>query len=288
MKLTSHNLPKSKKKYLELHYGTKKIKNYEEEDFKKLSKFILALCKLSGVTEPPDTDVIYLLVEHIQEHHKDFSKEEIQNAFSLAMAGKLDFNFVHYNRMTPQLVSHTLNSYKKFRSKEILIYESKLRKEERLEIEKANKRTPEQQLASHVNGCLDYYNQYIKKDGNPQDWGSIRYDFLTTVGVINFTIEERQKIKDETQAELISEKRKKGNLIAKEDYQIAMIRKASKDAIEEINNGNSPVLISRAKQKALNIFFDSLIEQKEDFGNILKKALMKGDSVHQKVAKDIL
>ena len=146
---------------MQLWYGTKKVAVYESDELKNLFKFVLALCKLIGVTEPPDKEIIVLLIDHIQEHHKDFSTEEIRRAFSMATAGKLNFEFNHYNRLTPQLISLTLNAYKSSRSKDILKYERKLAEEEMERQREANKPSPQEILNSKIEACIGYYKSYV-------------------------------------------------------------------------------------------------------------------------------
>lgn len=245
------------------------------------------LCKLIGVTEAPDNDIIVLLVHHLQQHHKDFSNEEVQKAFSLAMAGKLNFDFVHYNRITPQLLSKTLNNYKTYRSKEIMAFEEKLRKEERLLLEEKNKPTPEQKLYLNIKGVLMYYKRKLEKK-QTIDWGNHRYDFLATLGIIDYSKEQREEIKKKAQEELISEKKREGNRLAKDEFKQAMIRKESKEAISEIRSGKTGAVVSRAKQIALDMYFDTVVEKDIDFSNDLKKALMSGDELQKNAAKKML
>ena len=269
--LTSTNLSESKKRYLELHYGCKKVEDYDKEDLKKLFKFILALCKLVGVTEAPDNEIIILLIDHIQEHHKDFSKEEIQKAFSMATAGKLDFDFVHYNRITPQLISNTLNYYKKIRSKEIIEFQNKLRLEEDEKKRNENKPSQKELLIEKIELCLDYFNSYKegKSNGNiidMRDWGSLRYDFLSEIGLINYTNEQKIEIKKNAKARLIERKTKSAN---------EFNRKGLIKFIEEINsNGSHSALISESKQIALEDYLRSLIDFELSLESLVKEKLI--------------
>jgi hypothetical protein len=293
--LTSTNLPVSRKKYLQLHYGCKKVKDYEEEDLKSLFKFILALCKLVGVTEAPDNEIILLLIDHIQEHHSDFSKEEIQKSFSMATAGKLGFDFVHYNRITPQLISNTLNSYKVFRSREIIEYENRLRAEEEEERRIKEMPTPKQSLVSRVNSCLDLFVHYKEqksieesKRKESKDWGAYSYLFLEEIGLIEYTNEVKAEIKDLAKEKMISDKKKEYSEFSKRG--IGKI-------IEEINNDTNFQIKIVARQIALERYFDNLIEFKvvlaqeiqekmiesedeliSDVGNMLKNARKRSRS----------
>lgn len=269
--LTLTNLPESRKRYLELHYGCKKVEDYDKEDLKNLFKFILALCKLVGVTEAPDNEIIILLIDHIQEHHKDFSKEEIQKAFSMATAGKLDFDFVHYNRITPQLISNTLNNYKTKRSKEIIEFQNKLRLEEDEKKRNENKSSPKDLLIEKVDICLEYFNSYkLEKDkGNiidMRDWGNLRYDFLSEIGLINYTNEEKIKIKKIAKARLIERKTKSSNEFNRKDLT---------KFIEEINsNEANSILISESKQIALEDYFKSLVDFELSLELLVKEKLI--------------
>ena len=269
--LTSLNLPESRKRYLELHYGCKKVSNYQEEDLKKLFKFILALCKLVGVTEAPDNDIILLLIDHIQEHHKDFSKEEIQKAFSMATAGKLDFDFVHYNRITPQLISTTLNSYKKIRSKEIIDFQHKLRLEEEQKIREANKPSEKELLIQKVQVSLNLFNTYKdKKNTNKEedsviDWGNLSYDFLVDLGLINYTIQQKEEIKETAKSLIVQRKRREFSEFKKKEIG---------KLIQAMNGDNTPnILIKESKQIALDMYFDSLIEFKISLEDKVLEAL---------------
>ena len=273
--LTSTNLPVSRKKYLQLHYGCKKVKDYEEEDLKGLFKFILALCKLVGVTEAPDNEIILLLIDHIQEHHSDFSKEEIQKSFSMATAGKLGFDFVHYNRITPQLISNTLNSYKVFRSREIIEYENRLRAEEEEERRIKEMPTPKQSLVSRVNSCLDLFVHYKEqksieesKRKESKDWGAYSYLFLEEIGLIEYTNEVKAEIKDLAKEKMISDKKKEYSEFSKRG--IGKI-------IEEINNDTNFQIKIVARQIALERYFDNLIEFKVVLAQEIQEKMIESE-----------
>lgn len=257
--LTLAKLPENKKRLLELYYGYKKVKDYEEEDLKKMFKFILALCKLVGVTEAPDNEIILLLIDHIQENHKNFSKEEIQKAFSMAMAGKFEFEFVHYNRITPQLISKTLNAYSSIISKEVLEYENKLRLEEAEELREENKLTPKQALIQRVKLCFDGFSSYraelekLEDDRSEiRDWGSLNYFFLESIGLINYSTKQKLEIKELAKGKVEKQKRRQ---------QTKYDRKGIAELIKQMNSETPPViLLGESRQIALDRYFDSLIE----------------------------
>jgi hypothetical protein len=203
-------LPESSKKTVQLHYGSQKVRDYKSEDLKELFKFILSLCKFIGVTEPPEKDVIILLIDHIQEHHSDFSKEEIYRAFSMATAGKLNFDFQHFNRITPQLFSNTLNRYKQYRSKNVLDY---LKRVKELEDKKNDQSpSPKKILEDKIKYAQEYFDSYVnqiskplKEREYPYDMGSVTYNFLVYLGLINLNAEEKQELIEES-SKVVAEK----------------------------------------------------------------------------------
>ena len=191
--MTTTNLPQKTKNSLELHIVAKKIRDYNGDDLNQLHLSLLAICKLMGVTEAPDDVIITLLIEHIQEHHKDFSKEEIIKAFSLAMAGKLNFEFNHYNRITPQLVSLTLNKYKEQRNKDLVAFQKEADKAKMLESAESTEPSKEELEKLRLDSALTMFDRFKneKKDPNANvllplyDYGNVVYRFLDGIGCIN-------------------------------------------------------------------------------------------------------
>ncbi len=125
MNLTLKRLPKQEKNLIKVHHLHKKINGYEPDDFKVLINKLLSISKFIGITEPPDAESLQMLAEFISEYWSDFSMEEIQSAFNLAIMND-KVPFTHYNRFTPQLLSTVLSSYKKLRSKAIIKYRNEL------------------------------------------------------------------------------------------------------------------------------------------------------------------
>lgn len=291
-RLTSHNLPESRKKFLQLHYECKKIRAYDENDLKLLSKFMLSLCKLIGVTEAPDNKTIILLIDHLQEYHQDFSREELRNAFGLAMAGKLYFDFKVFNKLTPQLISITLNSYKVLRSKECMAYEDKLRKEDREEQRKLDVPNPIESLKGDLNRAIEFFESYRweQKKPNPskkivKDWGSIVYNFLDKINLIDYSNEEKRLMMDEASKELILEKKKEKAKSDEDEFKRVVRIQDLDRAIEEIKGGKSVSVIALAKQIALYRYFDTLIIEDTNFKELLKETLIKGDDTSKLVAE---
>jgi hypothetical protein len=263
-------LPPSSKKNLESHFTTKKIKSYDAEDMKALYQTILTLCKLIGVTEAPDQDVMILLIDHLKEHHMDFSREEIVRAFSLATAGKLGFDFVHYNRVTPQIISHVLNKYKQKLNKDIIEF----RKVEKKELPE-KRISKEERIKINVDTSVTMYEEYIvRKDSNNghievYDLMGITFKFLEGIGVINISNDEKQKIKNKALEEVIKRAKLRNNEFDKN---------AVKRLLEEVTEGKYNEVISESRRMALKIFFDEMIDLEmtsNDFRELINSKLQK-------------
>lgn len=273
-KLTSANLPSQKRQVLELWYGSLKIKDFTDVETKELYTWLLNLSKLIGVTEAPDSEIIIMLIKHLQEHHKDFSLQEMEKAFGLATAEKLDMEFKHYNRITPQLVSTVLNQYKKYRSKEIIAYEYELKREKERQEAQNNIPTPQEVIAERTKSCLQDFKKYKEqlklaapKRKEITDWGSLNYEFLVDIGLINLSTPEKNKIYEIARKQLILE--------TKNNLPLGKISKGLKELMTEIESGESNELIKKSKQIALNQFFDNLVNQKADFKTEIENALKR-------------
>lgn len=291
MALISKKLPTHKAKFLQLHFGSKKISEYNAEDFKQLYAFILNVCKLIGVTEAPDTPIVLLLIEHLKEFHFDFSKQEIERAFSLATADKLDMEFKHWNRITPQLVSSVLNKYKVFRSKEIVAHQKEQEERELEEKAKARKITPEQRLENNIKDTIELFEAYrLHMKKNPQklfvdknkqpvipnpsyvnielrDWGSVVYSFLDSCKCLSFSNEEKKDMMKSAKQLLLNERAKES-------------KAQSVGAVLEnhVFKHDDSILIRKSKQIALESYFNEVIKLKLDIKQEIDNALHAGNT----------
>lgn len=240
-------MPKNHKLYLKLHFNSKKIKDYDENDFKDLYDFLFGLINLIGVIDPPEKEIMISLITHLKSHHSDFSKEEIEKAFSLGMANKLEMEFKIYNRLTPQFMSDVLCSYKRHRSKAMCEYNRITEKD------KYTKEKPTQKeiRKKSIEICLKQFSLY-NKDKKTNDWGNICYDFLCEHNLIKLGKEEKQLI-----------------------YQKAKIfhvnRKKQIDSID-LRSVNGTIK-SISKQMALHQYFDKIIENETTLLQIFKNKI---------------
>jgi hypothetical protein len=259
------------KKSLQLHFEAKKIRDYEAFEFQQLHLTLLALCKLIGVTEAPDDAIIKLLIEHLQDHHKDFSKEEITRAFSLATAGKLNFEFVHYNRITPQLLSLTLNKYKEQRNKDLTLFNREQDKARMITDSNAEKPSDEEMQKRYIQSSLDLFERYRHSRDNPNestflpfyDYGNIVYKFLDKIKCIKISNEDKHEIY-KTALESVIEEKKLNRKTSSND--LKRIR-------EEAIKGKSFEVVKEAMQIALVKFFEDLHDSEIELKTLIDNAL---------------
>jgi hypothetical protein len=119
--LTLAKFNNNQKKTISL-YETKKIRHYENDDFIGMMKEFNKLCEFIGITEPPSNEMWKMLADYLKNYHADVSKEEIIVGFNMAIAGRFNYEFKHFNRLTPQMFSEIIRAYSKFRGKIISEY----------------------------------------------------------------------------------------------------------------------------------------------------------------------
>jgi hypothetical protein len=269
-------LPPTSKKSLQLHFEAKKIRDYEAFEFKQLHLTLLALCKLVGITEAPDDGIIKLLIEHLQEHHKDFSKEEITRAFSLATAGKLNFEFVHYNRITPQLLSLTLNKYKEQRNKDLTVFNREQDRARIIAESNAEKPSDEELQSRYIKSSLELFERYRRSRDNPNepalvpfyDYGNMVYKFLDRINCIKISNEEKNELYKEALKSVIENSK---------------FRKTSTNDLkkirEEAQKGESFEVATEAMQIALLKFFEDLYDSEIELNVLIDNVLADRNNV---------
>ena len=82
----------------------------KNEQFKILHKTLVKWAVLCGVKPLPNDSEMFLFVEYIAHHFYRLSILEVDNAFNLATAGKLDVDADHYQSFSVIYISKILNS----------------------------------------------------------------------------------------------------------------------------------------------------------------------------------
>ena len=111
---------------------------------------------LTGVKPLPTDEEIRLFVEYIAEHFYRYSLLEIDNAFNLATAGKLDESAEHYQSFSVVYISKIINSYGRYIGPYIIKYKDQLEEQEK----ENNKPTEKEQTAIMLESILDNFDNF--------------------------------------------------------------------------------------------------------------------------------
>ena len=245
------------KKVVQAYFDRKIATFFDAEDkneqFQNLHKLIVKWAVLTGVKPLPTDDEIRMLVEYIAEHFYRFSLMEIDNAFSLATAGKLDIEADHYQSFSVIYISKIINAYKRYNGKYIIDYRNEIAALER----KAAEPNEEEKIKMLVENILEGFDNF-KEEPKYNHFGYIAYDFLSKLGVID--------IDKETKAIILEQARK----MAVEDIREKKLKEKQKhlktefaNQIEDILNdasGKQDKVIRICKNLGLLHYYEFILE----------------------------
>ncbi len=245
------------KKIVQAYFDRKIATFFDAEDkneqFQNLHKLIVKWAVLTGVKPLPTDDEIRMLVEYIAEHFYRFSLMEIDNAFSLATAGKLDIEADHYQSFSVIYISKIINAYKRYNGKYIIDYRNEIAALER----KAAEPNEEEKIKMLVENILEGFDNF-KEEPKYNHFGYIAYDFLSKLGVID--------IDKETKAIILEQARK----MAVEDIREKKLKEKQKhlktefaNQIEDILNdasGKQDKVIRICKNLGLLHYYEFILE----------------------------
>jgi hypothetical protein len=246
-------LPENKK-YIPLHFEHKKIKNFNEGDYKNLYIYLVKLCEISGVTKPSG-EVLKSIVIFLKETYGDFSQKEIETAFSMAFSFKLDISDLNnYGNINVIWISKILNAYKIKRDKALIEYEKKRRE---LEHEKSQEKTQAEIDDFMKKACLNNFEKY-KETKDFSDMGSSIFKTLNRFGLIVLNEEEKVSLMKRARQSIL--KRSQGE------------ETGLKRIVSSLTKG-TPAEMERfeARDIAVTDFFDKLIKDKVDLNKLLSK-----------------
>ena len=256
------------KKIVKAYYDRKISTFFEAEDknqqFQNLHKLLIKWCVLTGVKPMPLDEEMRMFVEYVAEHFYRFSLLEIDNAFNLATAGKLNVDPNHYQSFNVIYISNILNAYVEFRGKYILDYRKKLEESQKVEP------TEEEKTQLMIEGILEAFDRYKEEPYfNPFGW--VSYDFLTRLGVINLSNEQKEDIKNKAIEMTIEELKYK-----KVETKHKSERKQISNLIEELINdksGKQDVVIRNCKNLGLMCYYDYILENNLSLNDEISKSI---------------
>ena len=197
--LISQTLLPENKKYIPLHFEHKKIKNFNEGDYKNLYIYLVKLCEISGVTKPSG-EVLKSIVIFLKESYGDFSQKEIETAFSMAFSFKLDLDDIsNYGNINVIWISKILNAYKIKRDKALIEYEVKKRA---IEFEKSQEKTQAEVDQYMAKATIVNFEKY-KETKVFSDLGNSTYNFLSRSKLLILTDEQKKLLMLEANKRLL-------------------------------------------------------------------------------------
>ena len=188
--MISQTLLPENKKYIPLHFEHKKIKNFNEGDYKNLYIYLVKLCEISGVTKPSG-EVLKSIVIFLKETYGDFSQKEIETAFSMAFSFKLDLDDIsNYGNINVIWISKILNAYKIKRDKALIEYEKKRRA---IDFEKSQEKSKEEIEKYMSQAVISNFEKY-KETKKFSDLGNSIFNFASRIKILTLTDKEKQQL----------------------------------------------------------------------------------------------
>lgn len=179
----------------------KKVSKFTEQDYQSLYKFLIGLCKVSGI-EAPDDVVLKVCVQFIRENFFDFSKEEIEKAFNLLYSQKLPVDDAnHYGKLSIPWIGKVLNAYKDLRAKELIEYN---RISERIKNERSRDVSQKEADKIMAEAIVSHYENF-KETNKFFDLGNSVYNWLESKMLISYSVEQKKFLMKEAR-KLITDK----------------------------------------------------------------------------------
>jgi len=126
-----------------------------------------------GIKEKASKEEIIVNVQFIREHFGDLNVQDIHDATSLSIAGKLDVDNNHYGNFGPLYIARILNAYREHRNQIISWCKTEVKK-----IESA--KTPPRDLQKELKEMKEFFiraHAEANKEGYFQDYGDVWYNF---------------------------------------------------------------------------------------------------------------
>jgi len=239
----------------------------KNERFKDLHMLLINWAVLCGVKPLPDIKEMELFVIYISRHFNRFSLMEIDNAFNLATAGKLNINAEHYQSFSVIYISKILNAYKDYKGGYVLEYQKLL------EEQSVKPLTDEDRFEKMIENVLENFKGYAKKPYF-NEFGYVVYDFLAKLNVINFTNEMKAKILEDSKKlvlENMSENKKSHSPGTSEHLQISGIMQR----IKTDKKGGDSTVVLMCKNVGLCQYYDFILENNISLKDEIQKSLQK-------------
>jgi len=256
-----------KKKIIQGHYDRKISTFFESEDkneqFQKLHQILVKWAILCGVKPLPLDEEMKLFVSYVAEHFHKMSLLEIDNAFNVATAGKLDIQADHYQSFSVIYIAKILNAYNSYKGNYILEYQRILK--EKSEIKEPP--TREERFQFLLEGVIENFEDYVEKR-NYNHFGWVSYDFLDKLGIINIPNSEKEQILHKARSMAIGDAR--DDLRLAKDPQKLEIKNLIAHLMDD-KRGKHQTIVRICKNLGLMVFYNNVIKN----GFELKEEILK-------------
>lgn len=233
------NLKVYKKPTLAIIESQKKLRDYPEEIRLGICKKILDNLLLDlGVGNNADVNKILRVLNYLNADCGNYSPEEIEEAFKLAISGKLDIDLLQ--QINVLIVGKVLKLFTDYKNQKL--------KNFRLNYLKPKSTVDSSKKEIINNKILERVGEFFKKNRFVDDLDFYAYDILEQRCVIELSIEEKESIKKDAIFILQKEyDQKKSN--SREDF------KNTQSILKGLKNGNHSKIKIRCKVLALQDYF---------------------------------
>ena len=156
---------------------------------------------MSGIREPIQDMEMSAIIKFIRREFSDFTRDELEEAFSLYNAKKLEFKDSHYNTFSAAFLGSVLQSYRQYRRYNLTeLNKFKKPSQQDMKYEKHNR------MEYYKKSLFPKYNRVMNGENfetvfHPMDcW--LFYQSLDDAGLIQINKEQRQKVWDEVRGNL--------------------------------------------------------------------------------------
>jgi len=236
-------------KTVTLYNGTLKIRDFAEDNkvFWTKTRMTLAKCSLMlGSKVAPTDEEYFVLKETLIKSFKDFSPEEIEDAFDKLVAGKLNVEADKYGKITAAYLGQVLIAHRDLRNK-ALAKELKDRPKEELI---ATQEDRNEARTNFLNNCLFKPYKEIKEKGFfdvDRFIAKQLYQIFLRAKLFNVTEEEEKHYFDLAEKDLYND--------AKKDHQSHKPILKFMESVKEMNSGKSNTMHFKILERAAVLYF---------------------------------
>lgn len=259
--MTTNNKPVLAKLDLNLNFN-QMLKITDKESIRlEIAKSIAVAITDLGIKSIPDQYLQKRIIYYLLTYYRDFSIEDLQLAFELAIVGKLDVEIEHFQSFSIKYLSRILNAFRKYRNEKNI----RIREKQTHETKELNEEEREILKIKYLKNLVQTYETY-KNTGVLKiliHW--IAYNHLIEIEILK--ISENYWLELIQRAEIKYKKRLKQSK-KKEDKNILI----HFETVKYIYPFELTRIRNIAKEIAIQDFFENLKRNNESLNDIFIKS----------------